>query len=108
MGLLDKAKQQANQLAQKGQEAAKKGQEKIETVQAKKQADALFRDLGAAVYAERTGKGTSETAVEIERLVNELRSHEATQGPIDTTATAGQQDDASGATGEGSYTIDEL
>ena len=79
MGLLDKAKEQASQLAQKGQEAAKKGQEKIETVQAKKQADALFRDLGEAVYAERTGKATAETAAEIERLVAALRAHEAAQ-----------------------------
>ena len=108
MGLLDKAKQQANQLAQKGQEAAKKGQEKLETVQAKKQADALFRDLGAAIYAERTGKGTAETAAEIERLLAALRSHEAAQGPVDTAPTAGQQDSAAGATSEGSYTIDEL
>lgn len=94
MGLLDKAKQQANQLAQKGQEAAKKGQEKIETVQAKKQADALFRDLGAAVFAERTGRGTAETAAETERLLAALRAHEAEQGSADTTATSGPEGSA--------------
>ncbi len=108
MGILDKAKQQANQLAQKGQEAAKKGQEKIETVQAKKQADALFRDLGAAIFAERTGRGTNETAAEVELLVASLRSHEASQGPVDTAPTAGQQDNVGGTASEGSDRSDEL
>ena len=117
MGLLDKAKQQAGQIAQKGQEAAKKGQGKLETAQAKKRADALLRDLGAVVYAERTGRGTAQTAAETERLLAELRSHEAAQGPIDTGAQADQQDSAPGATGatgaagaagEGSYTVDEM
>ena len=108
MGLLDKAKQQASQIAQKGQEAAKRGQEKLETAQAKKREDALLRDLGAAVYAERTGRGTVETAAETERLLAELRSHEAAQGTIDTAPKAAQQDNAGGATGGGSFTLDEM
>ena len=111
MGLLDKAKQQAGQIAQKGQGEAKKGQGKLESAQAKKRADALLRDLAAAVYAERTGRATGETAAEIERLLAELRSHEAAQGTIDTGAQADQQPSAggaAGATGEGSYTIDEM
>lgn len=114
MGLLDKAKQQASQIAQKGQEAAKKGQEKLETAQAKKREDALLRDLGAAVYAERTGRGTVETAAETERLLAELRSHEAAKGTIDTAPkadqpeSAAQQDNAGGATGGGSFTLDEM
>jgi len=107
MGLLDKAKQQATQIAQKGQEAAKKGQDKLESAQAKKREDALLRDLGAAVYAERTGRGTVETVAETERLLAELRSHEAAPGTIDTGPSADQQDDAAGATAEGSFTLDE-
>ncbi len=46
MGLLDKAKQQANQLAQKGQEAAKKGQEKLQGAQAKKREVEVGERLG--------------------------------------------------------------
>ena len=49
MGFLDKAKQQATQLAQKAQEGVKTGQAKLDQVQAKKKEDALLRDLGAVV-----------------------------------------------------------
>ena len=70
MGLLDKAKA-------KGQELAQKGQEKLQETQEKRKEDALLRDLGAAVYAEKTGKATGETAADIERLVSELRELEA-------------------------------
>ena len=53
MALMDKMKQQAAQLAQKAQEAGKAGQAKIEDAQAKRRADALLRELGAAVYSQR-------------------------------------------------------
>ena len=93
MGILDKAKQQAQQLAEKGQQAAKKGQERLQDVQAKRREDALLRDLGAAVYAEKTGKGTGATAAEIERLLGELRSHESEHGAVDTSAKADAADE---------------
>ena len=41
MGFLDKAKQQATQLAQKAQEGVKTGQAKLDQVQTKKKEDAL-------------------------------------------------------------------
>lgn len=88
MGLLDKAKAQAEKLATKAQEGVKTGQAKLEEVQAKRKADALLRDLGAAVFAEKTGNGTAETAAEIERLVAALRDHETEHGTIDTSPTA--------------------
>ena|SRR5687767_9626085 len=109
MGLLDKAKAQAQTLAQKGQEAAKKGQEKMQTAQSGKRGDALLRDLGAAVYAEKTGKGTGETAAEIERLVAELRSHEEQHGAVDITAKADKPQDTAGQAGaEGDFSIDDV
>jgi len=40
----------------------------------------MFRDLGAAVYAERTGRGGTDTADKIERLVKALSEQEASQG----------------------------
>jgi hypothetical protein len=55
MPLFDKVKAQAGQVAQKAQEAGKAGQAKLDQAQAKRKADALLRDLGAAVYAERSG-----------------------------------------------------
>jgi hypothetical protein len=91
-----------------GTGGGQEGQDKLESAQAKKRADALLRDLGAAVYAERTGRGTVETVAETERLLAELRSHEAAQGTIDTEPKADQQDNAAGAAGKGSFTLDEM
>ena len=54
MGLMDRVKAQATELAQKTQGTAKA---KLDEAQAKRRADALLRSLGAAVYAERTGRG---------------------------------------------------
>jgi hypothetical protein len=88
MGLMDKVKQQATQLAEKAQEGVQKGQAKVGEMQAKRHADALLRDLGAAVYADKTGRGDGATPGEIERLLAELRTHEAEHGEIDVTPTA--------------------
>ena len=57
MGLIDRFREQAAQVAQRTaqvtQEAAQQGKAKFDQAQAKRRADAMFRDLGAAVYAER-------------------------------------------------------
>ena len=111
MGFLDKAKQQATQLAQKAQEGVKTGQAKLDQVQSKKKEDALLRDLGAVFYAEKTGRVTGETAAEIERLLSELRSHEAESGAIATTPTAHTVETDGGAaqaTAEGDFKRDDV
>jgi hypothetical protein len=91
MGLLDRVKEQAQQVAQKTaqatQEAAQQGKAKLDQAQAKRRADAMFRDLGAAVYAERTGRGGTDTADKIERLVSALKDQEAEQGLGDGDGT---------------------
>ena len=102
MGFLDKAKAQAQQLATKGQE-------KFGEVQGKRKADALLRDLGAAVFAQKTGSGTPETDAEIERIMSELRSHELEHGKIDTAPTADQQQEsAATATEGGDFNLDDV
>jgi hypothetical protein len=40
----------------------------------------MFRELGAAVYAERTGRATADTPAKIDRLVKALSEQEAAQG----------------------------
>jgi hypothetical protein len=40
----------------------------------------MFRDLGATVYAERTGRGTPDSKGKIDRLVDALSRQEASQG----------------------------
>jgi hypothetical protein len=88
MGLIDRFREQAAQVAQRTaqatQDAAQQGKVRFDQAQAKRRADAMFRDLGAAVYAERTGRGGTDTADKIERLVKALSQQEAEQGLGDT------------------------
>ena len=80
MGLMDKVRAQSTQLAQMAQDTAREGKVKLDQAQAKRRADAMFRDLGATVYAERTGRGTPDSKGKIDRLVDALSRQEASQG----------------------------
>jgi hypothetical protein len=88
MGLMDRVKEQAAVLAQKTQEAAHEGKVKLDQAQAKRRADAMFRELGAAVYAERTGRAGTDTPDKIQRLVKALQDQEAQEGLGDGQAPA--------------------
>lgn len=77
MGLLDRIKLQASELADRAQDLGKQGQDRIEQVQTKGRANSLLRDLGAATYAERTGKASAATSAQLARAMGELRSLEA-------------------------------
>jgi len=103
MALMDKMKQQASQLAQKAQEAGKAGQAKIEDAKAKRSADALLRELGAAVYSQRNGTATGDTDAEIEWLVGELKKHEEENGALATAASSDStaEESTSAPTSEG-------
>jgi hypothetical protein len=108
MALMDKMKAQAAQLAQKAQEAGKAGQSKIVDVQAKRRADGLLRELGAAVYAQRTGSATGDTAGDIDRLVSELSKLESENGPLDasdTGSSAGEATNENENPPEGGFTL---
>jgi hypothetical protein len=80
MGLMDRVKVQADKLAQMTQEAAREGKEKLDQAQAKRRADAMFRDLGAALYAERTGRAGADNTAKMDRLVDALKRQESEQG----------------------------
>lgn len=80
MGLMDRMKEQAAQFAQMTQEAAREGREKLDQAAAKRRADAMFRDLGAALYAERTGRAGADNSDKMDRLVKALQRQEAEQG----------------------------
>lgn len=92
MPIFDKVKAQATQLAQKAQEAGKVGQTKIEEAQARRRADAMFRDLGAAVYAERKGRSRDTTTADIARLITELTNFEIEHGPLSAHSESGDDD----------------
>jgi hypothetical protein len=113
MGFLDKVKQQAGTVTQKAQEGVKSGQAKLDAAQSKKKADALMRDLGAAVYAQRSGTAGPENDAEIERLIGEIRAIEAEQGPVETQPVAGTvpapgEGAGTAAPQGGSYSLDDL
>ncbi len=82
MGLLEKVKAQAAAATVMAKDAAQKGQAKLDEVQAKKAADGMLRDLGAAVYATKTGRATPVTDADIDRLVTALQAHESEHGPL--------------------------
>ncbi len=82
MGLLDKVKDKATQATEMAKDAAAKGQAKLDEAQAKKAADGMLRDLGAAFYATRTGRATPTTDGDIERLVAALQQHESEHGAL--------------------------
>jgi hypothetical protein len=81
---MDKLKVQADQLAKQAQQGVAQGQSKLGEMQAKRAADALLHDLGAAVYAAQRQGGPHEP---IETIMAALDAHAATHGPIDTANT---------------------
>lgn len=111
MGFMDEVKAQATQVASKAQEGVKAGQTQLEGAQAKRRQDALLRDLGAQLYAERLGRGDGSTAAAVERLMTELQELEAEHGPIATASTADERAPTGGAATAidgGDFTIDDL
>jgi hypothetical protein len=100
MGLMDRVREQAAQLAQKTQEAAQEGRVMLDQAQARRRADAMFRDLGAAVYAERTGRGGPDGAAKIDRLVKALSRQEAEQGLGDSSSPPSGQEDSDPPSGQ--------
>ena len=82
MGLMDKVKAQATQIAEKAQEAGKVGQAKLEGVQAKRKADSLLEELGKITYDAHEGRSTPGGEQRASDLVEQLRQYEAEYGPL--------------------------
>jgi hypothetical protein len=116
MGLMDKMKAQATQISQKAQETARDGKVKFDQAQAKRRADAMLRNLGALVYAERTGRAAADSQAQIDKLIADISAHEAENGISLSPETADQHADGaapqsgsagfppSGSTGTGAAT----
>src|SRR5438270_9013624 len=77
MGFLDKVKGTAEKVAEKAQQGVQQGQHKLEDLQEKRKLDVLLHDLGAALYLDRTGRGTAAISSDIERFTAEIRDLEA-------------------------------
>jgi hypothetical protein len=98
MGLMDKVKQQAGQALVKAQQGVSQGQAKLDQVQAKRQADVLLRDLGAAYYAWQRTDGPKDAVDSAIRLVDE---HVAAHGPVDGPGARTSSDGGDAASGGG-------
>jgi hypothetical protein len=99
MGLMDKVKAQATQLAQKTQEAAQEGKARIDQAQSNRRGDALLRQLGAVVFAERTGRGDADSQTKIDELISSISAQEQEFGLNLSQTAAPTQSDAGGQAG---------
>jgi len=99
VGFMDKVKSTAQQVGDKAQEVGKVGQEKIEDARAKKKIEGLERELGALVYAQRSGTADEGSDAEVDRIVGEittLRSQlDEGDGGADADSDEASSDEAS-------------
>lgn len=93
MGFMDKVKAQAEQALSMAQQGVAQGQEKLDSLQTKRSADGLLRDLGAAFYAQQRTGGSGDA---VQTALAALDRHAAEQGAVDTTPAAPSAADADG------------
>ena len=77
MGLLDKVKEQAGQIAEKAQQGVTQGKDKLEELQAHRKGDALLQDLGAAYFAQLRRNGPKEA---VDAALAAMDAHVAEHG----------------------------
>jgi len=106
MGFMDKVKATAEKAAEKAQQGVNQGKEKLSDVQDKRKLDAALRDLGAAVYLDRAGKGTPALTADIERLLAEVREMEAA-GAVVASAAASTEPTVADAVPDAAATVQE-
>ena len=83
MGFMDKVKQTAGQAMSKAQQGVSQGRAKLDEVQAKRQWDALLRNLGAAYYAQERQDGPADA---VSTAMAALDDHASTHGAGSTSA----------------------
>ena len=88
MGLMDKVKAQATQLAEQTRQAAEQGKAKLDQAQANRRGDQMLRQLGVLVLADRTGRGAPDGQAKIDQLVNDISAYERENGLNLTTEPA--------------------
>jgi hypothetical protein len=89
MGLMDKVKAQATQLADKAQQAGQAGQAKLADLQSKRKSDALLLELGGIVYSQKVGRAEAGADGRITELVSQVQAFEAEHGPVGVTSADG-------------------
>ncbi len=84
MGLLDKVKEQAGQIAEKAQQGVAQGKDKLEDIQAHKRGEGLLRDIGAAYYAQLRHGGPQSA---VDAALTDMDAHVAEHGNPPAPAT---------------------
>ncbi|MCL5048196.1 MAG: hypothetical protein M1374_05370 [Firmicutes bacterium] len=84
MGLMDKVKLQAGQLADKAQEAGKAGQAKLEALQAKKRVQSVLMEIGTITYQAQEGNSASGDEQRLEELYQAVKDYEDSYGKINS------------------------
>jgi hypothetical protein len=85
---MDKVKAQAEVAVSKGKQGVAQGQAKVNEMQAKKHADALLHELGAAYYAEQREGGSHDAVTKALAAVDDAKAS-AAAGGSDPDAPAG-------------------
>jgi hypothetical protein len=80
VGIMDKAKAEASQVAQKTQETAQAGKAKLDQAKANQHANGMLQQLGASLYAERTGHGTADSQAKIDKQIKDISAYERENG----------------------------
>lgn len=88
MGLMDKVKASATQIADKAHEGIAAGQAKVEDTLAKRKADAMLLEIGGLVYTQRVGRAAGDVDTRLADLVSQLQAHEAEHGEVSVTSSA--------------------
>jgi hypothetical protein len=96
MGLMDKVKSQATQLAEKAQQAGQAGQAKLAEVQAKRKVDALLLEIGGIAYKRQSGAADAPSEARLNELFALVRAHEAEHGPVTVTSANAAVAESSG------------
>lgn len=105
MGLMDKLKVQAEQVAARAQEGTAQVQAKLDQVQAQRATDVMLRDLGMAYYAEQRHQGPHEP---VERALAALDGRPGTAGAIDVSVTEPGPATPTGSTSAQDFKLDDL
>ena len=98
MGLMDKVKAQAQNVAAQAKNAAGQAQDKMEQAQLRKKADEAAKQLGYLIHKERTGGAAA--GADADKLVAEISdlerqmADEAAAAPSDAPATPTSSSDA--------------
>ncbi|MGA9776036.1 MAG: hypothetical protein WBU92_08980 [Candidatus Dormiibacterota bacterium] len=105
MGLMDKLKGQAEQIAAQAREGTAQVQARVDQAQAKRATDGLLRELGAAYYAEQRQGGPHDA---VEQALAALDSHAGPSGTIDASPTPAGAAPTAQEAPAGDFKLDDL